>query len=67
VISFYFTFVRALITHIFLENEERENTYKRQGQIYGENEEDCAKQILCSLIFLRERKCFEQLRRFVYE
>ena len=67
VISFHFTFVRASLTYIFLKDEEREDAYGRRGQVCGEDEEDRAKQISCNLASLRERECFEQLRRLVYE
>ena len=43
VINFHFTFVRASLTHIFLEDEEREDAYKRREQVYGEDEENYAK------------------------
>jgi len=67
VISFHFTFVRTSFTHIFLENEGREDAYERREQVCDEDEEDRAKQISCNLTFLRERECFKQLRRLVYE
>jgi len=67
VISFHFTFVRASLTYIFLENEERENAYKRQERICDEDKKDRTSQIFCNVIFLEERECFEQLQRLVYE
>jgi len=60
VINFYFTFVRVSLTYIFLKNKEGEDAYKRQEQVYDENEKDRTSQILCNMIFSRERKCFEQ-------
>lgn len=67
VISFHFTFVRASLTHIFLEDEEREDAYERRGRVCDEDEEDRASQIFCNVASSRERECFEQLRRLVYE
>jgi len=67
VINFHFTFVRASLIYIFLENKEREDAYKRQEQVYDKNEKDRAKQISCNLAFSRERECFKQLQRLVYE
>ncbi len=40
VISCHFTFVRALLTYIFLKNKERKNAYKRQKRIYNEDKKD---------------------------
>jgi len=67
VISFYFTFVRASLTYIFLKNEERENAYKRRERICDEDKKDRTSQISCNVIFLKKRKCFEQFQRLVYE
>jgi len=67
VINFHFIFVRASFIHIFLKNEKRKNTYKQQERICDENEKDCASQILYSVTFSKERKCFEQFQKFVYE
>ena len=67
VINFHFTFVRASFTHIFLKNKECENAYKRQKRIHDKNEKNLISQISCNVTFLRERKCFEQFRKFVYE
>ena len=66
-INFHFTFVRVSLTYIFLKDEKRENAYERQEQVCDKNEEDRAKQISCNLASLRERECFEQFRRLVYE
>jgi len=67
VINFYFTFVCASLTYIFLKNKEREDVYRRQKQVCNKNKKNCANRILCNVTFLRERKCFEQLRRLVYK
>jgi hypothetical protein len=52
---------------IFLEDEGREDAYGRRERVCDEDKEDRAKQILYNLAFSRERECFEQLRRLVYE
>ncbi len=67
VINFHFIFVRTSLTYIFLKNKECEDAYKQRKQIYNENEKDRTSQIFCNVIFLKERKCFEQFRRLVYE
>ncbi len=66
-INFHFTFVRASLIYIFLKDEKRKDAYKRQEQIYDENEKDRTNQILCNVTFSKEHKCFEQFRKFVYE